>query len=288
MTTVEMGYTADQMERSRILLDRDRLSKRDEFKKLESLLRNKGREESVHEGYKIVSLVSEDFNDIDEKIGLAMFFGFCFEKPMSLNGVSLINCENAKISFIISREEMLGFWGEKITSDFENRTVYYVDIVGVDRVVRSSGIGKILGKTCLDHRLRTTDRDMIVLTRTQNPMMVAALKGCLPERALLYPFDMKPDEIWVKSVNWLVSSGFISRNARLDSIFDANKNLIHWGAYGVYGDGSTWENMIDGYDVDWTKSTASRMSGYLLENGTNLEEALKKGHAFIVGTHIRR
>jgi hypothetical protein len=288
---METEYTETQMERSRLVVEIDELIEQKEVKELIKLLSVKGQSVGNLFGFEVISLLSVDFETVDQKIGLALLASACFQKPMSLNGVSLVEFDKAKINIVTNEEKLYGFWGEKFTKDDKGRNIYYVDIVGISNNVRSTGIGGALGEMCLYNFLENNrSQDTVILTRTQNPIMVGALKKCLPKYLKLYPFEEDPSLAWVESVNWLVSNGFISRNDRHDTHFDARESLIHWGAYGECGDGSTWENMIENYmgEIDWSKNIPIGMVNYLVRNGTSLEESLTRGHAFIVGGFIDR
>ncbi len=277
------------MERSKLVVDIDSLGNLVEIEELVKLASQKGLEVGNLSGLSVVFLKSENFVTVKHKIGLALLASACFQKAMSLNGVSLVDFQNAGINLITDGEKFYGFWGEKYSLDARGRNVYYVDIVGVADKVRSGGVGGKLGEICLNNFLKNNwNRDTVILTRTQNPMMLGALKNCLPKEVSLYPFESNPCSEWIDSVNALVANGFISRNNRKDSHFDAKDSSIHWGAYGMYGDGSTWENMISNYmdDIDWSKTIPRQMIEYLLKNGTDLNDCLTRGHALIVGAYV--
>lgn len=54
------------------------------------------------------------------------------------------------------------------------------------------------------------------------------------------------------------------------------------------GDGSTWENMLRGYEkeIDWEGEIAMAMSEYLKSLGTSWDEVLVRGHAFVIAATI--
>lgn len=282
-------YTDEQMQRSRAEVSQDTLGSFPEYLELVKMLHEKGRFMTRVRGADIISLLPEDFDTVEQKIGMALFASACFQNPMSLNGVSLIDFDNSRVNIAITEGNMIGFWGEKFANDPFGRTVYYIDIVGVLSNSRTKGLGGAVGRACLsDYIGHNRRKDIVIVTRTQNPMMVGALKNCLPEETDVFPFVRNPNYEWIQTVNWLVGSGFVSRNSRKDSWFDANRSLIHWGAYGHLGDGSTWENMIAHYmnEIDWSGGVAAKMLTYMHDNGTSLQECLIKGHAFIVGSYI--
>lgn len=286
---MKVEYTTEQIQRSFRLLSMEEMFLTHEFSGFMSLLSRSGRGIGEIIGGKVIALDVPEFQTVDEKIGLSFFVSLCFEKPMSLRSITLVDSERARICFLTTDGSLVGFWGEKFVTDPEGREVYYADIVGSVPKFRAGGLTSAMGKTCLDDYRKQLSRksDVAVLTRTQNPLMVGALRRALPEGTALFPFDARPSENWILTVNWLVASGFISRNTRSDTFFDARKSLVHFGAYGLYGDGSTWENMIKEYpDIDWSKTTAKQMLCYLEQNGLTLDECLSKGHAFIVGADL--
>lgn len=278
----------DDDTRSREIFDKSDLIKTNPYKKFLKLIKKNGLTISKPNGIAIKQLSSEDFETKEQKIGLALIANYFFKTDMGLAGISVIDNVQGKINICIKNGIPIAFIGEKTYTDPDNRSIYYLDIAGVDPELEGKGLTKTVCKECIKNYLEKSGKDTVVVSRTQNPMLIGMLKNSLPSGSLFFPFDQVPNEKWKKSVNWLIGTGEISRNERSDSFFDSNQSLIYWGAYGKYGDGTTWENMTKQFDIDWNRSNGIMVKKYLEKNGSTLEEALKKGHALVIGSYIAK
>jgi len=210
---------------------------------------------------------------------------------MGLPAITVTDNENGRLEFLMREDSLEGFMAEKVIEDPFGRIVHYLDIGGVRKKSRSDGLGSLLGKVSLELTMeKYRGRDIVVVGRTQNPMAVGMTKNLLPEGVKLAPFYVDPADELIESINWLVETGFISRNERDDSWFDCSKSMIYWGAYGKRGDGKTWENMTKFFkeEINWDSAVSKKMLEYLNNNDTNLEECLSVGHVFMVGAIIKK
>ncbi|OGD79885.1 hypothetical protein A2368_03170 [Candidatus Collierbacteria bacterium RIFOXYB1_FULL_49_13] len=275
--------------RSRRILSEIELGKAAEYHALQSLLDEKGVVISSSGNNQILQLNSADFDTIKQKIGLALLANTCFETDMGLPGVKIAADPAGYLNFLKVDGELVGFLGSKVVTDEYGRTVFYMDIVGTMPSHQGRGWGKYLGKSSLDHVIGQSGADVVFLTRTQNPMVVAAARSIIPAGATLAPFDGEPNQQTADSINWMVDHGHLSRNNRPDSRFDAHESLIAWGAYGRVGDGSTWEDMTKQFKyLDWNSPAARMIDAYYQAHGTNLEEAKVQGHALVLGSLIKK
>jgi len=208
---------------------------------------------------------------------------------MGLPGVSITDSKNGKVDFLFLGDELKAFIASKVIEDNYGRIIHYVDIQGTLLTVSGTGLGKFLGRESLKSTLLSTNKDVILLARTQNPREVGVLKAMLPSGILLSPFWSSPTDELIESTNWLIKSGQISRNARPDFKFEGKTSFINWGAYGFKGDGLTWEDMTKSDPaIRWDLPNGIVMQNYAKLNGTDIKEMLHRGHAFIVGAYIKR
>jgi len=178
----------------------------------------------------------------------------------------------------------VGFLGEKVYQDVYDRTIYYLDIAGILPDHRASGLTRLLARHSLKDTL-SNHCETIFVSRTQT-MLIAMTDKIKPNNVSIAPLWTKPNSILSESINWFLNTGKISKNNRADSSFEATDSLIHWGAYGEKGSGTSWEDMTTGYDIDWSTRTAKLMSEYLTRHGSSIDEMLTKGHALIISAHI--
>lgn len=287
MLRLEYGRGTDQDRRSRVILSSDELVLTTEYLALARLIEAKGKLWGYGSQIEVRRLVADEFDDITTRIGLSLLANVCFETDMGLAGVSVVNDEYCEIFFGVVNGDVVSVFGQKSMDDPYGRRISYVDIVGVLPEYVGLGLGKEMAKMVFDGSRKEVKRDVVVVSRTQNPMMVGVIKGGV--EGVIYPFESEADCCWVESVRWLVGSGKIARNDRIDSRFCVEESLIYWGAYGFVGDGSTWENMIKStqYRIDWERGWAKKMNRYLEEHGTSYCEALRMGHAFVFGAMMK-
>lgn len=287
---VELIISLIEDRKSREILTYEMLKRTREFKSLLDLLENDGVLVKNLENGRVISLDSSKFVNIDQKMGLALFANLCFDTDMGLPAITVVENKNGRLEFLMKDHELVGFIAEKIIKDPFGKIVHYLDIGGVRKDSRSGGIGKLLSQASLELTMeKYTGKDIVVVGRTQNPMAVGMVKNLLPDGVKLAPFYADPSPDLIQSLNWLVETGYISRNKRKDSRFDGNKSMIYWGAYGERGDGKTWEDMTKFFkgEINWDLAVGKKMLGYLSDNNTDLEECLRVGHAFVIGAIIK-
>lgn len=291
---VSMDEVTDEanISRSMVMGTLDELASTAEYATFYNLLIGSERVVELDGNRRMVTLYPSDFVTIEQRIGLGMLATACFYQPegeaMGLRGTSVIDSVHGKVRILLSGNVPEALIGEKVFDLTDNTKVYYLDILGVVPESRGRGAGGVLGKASLNEVLDSGVGRVIYVSRTQNPMLVGAVRRLLPEGVGLMPFWEEPNDVVKRAVNWLVEGGHVSRNTRPDSSFNADESFLAWGAYGRVGDGSTWENMLRGYEkeIDWDGEVAVAMSGYLESLGTGWEEALVRGHAFVIAAMI--
>lgn len=291
---VSMDEVTDEanISRSMVMGTLDELASTAEYATFYNLLIGSERVVELDGGRRMVTLYPSDFVTIEQRIGLGMLATACFYQPegeaMGLRGTSVIDSVHGKVRILLNGDNPEALIGEKVFDWADSTKIYYLDILGVVPESRGRGAGGVLGKASLNEVLDSGVGRVIYVSRTQNPMLVGAVRRLLPEGVGLMPFWEKPDDEVKEAVNWLVESGKISRNTRPDSSFNADESFLAWGAYGRVGDGSTWENMLRGYEkeIDWEGEIAMAMSEYLKSLGTSWDEVLVRGHAFVIAATI--
>lgn len=291
---VSMDEVTDEanISRSMVMGTLDELASTAEYATFYNLLIGSERVVELDGSRRVVTLYPSDFVTIEQRIGLGMLATACFYQPegeaMGLRGTSVIDSVHGKVRILLNGDNPEALIGEKVFDLTDNTKVYYLDILGVVPESRGRGAGGVLGKASLNEVLDSGVGRVIYVSRTQNPMLVGAVRRLLPEGVGLMPFWEEPNDVVKRAVNWLVEGGHVSRNTRPDSSFNADESFLAWGAYGRVGDGSTWENMLRGYEkeIDWDGEVAVAMSGYLESLGTGWEEALVRGHAFVIAAMI--
>lgn len=271
-------------QKSRRILNAQELARAAEFKAFESLVRERGQTIASREKLLVRQIYPKDFETVKQRIGLALLANVSFKTDMGLSGISVTDSPYGRINLLMKDGDIIGFQGEKIYNDPFGRTVHYIDIVGIVPWLNGKGQGQFLCESSIFKLKQETGKEIILVSRTQNPMLVSMIRKSLPPNAIMYPISAQPTANWIESVNWLVESGEISRNKRPDSRFDARQSLIYWGAYGKHGDGTTWENMIKQFkEIDWNREDGTRIELYLTQNGTSTDEMLSIGHALMIG-----
>ena len=275
---------------SRELFSYESLVQDGRFISFVELIRSEGEVLFTEAGREYVVLKPSDFENIDQRIGFCLFANLCFGTDMGFAGTNVIDRNEGRVKVMMEGGTPVAFLGEKKVEDPFGRLVYYLDIVGVLPGTRGKGRGSLLGKVALEYEVGNTDKDIVFISRTQNPVLVGMARRMLPEGVDLVPFWTEPGLELIESVNWFEKSGLMSRNSRSDTHFDAYGSFIHWGAYGFKGDGTTWENMIKKYaaEIDWESQAGREMRAYLVKQRSSLEEALIKGHAFIIAAYINK
>jgi hypothetical protein len=259
-----------------------------EFQAFQKLVRHRGRTLLENENRRISVLSPSDFSSIDERLGLALFGNECFDRGLGIDGTSVADNPVGQLKFLETDDQLVSLVGEKIIDDPYGRRIYYLDLAGTLKIQRGSGLGALLGREALQSEIQSSDKDIVFLSRTQNPMLVALARKILPAGIKLSPFWADAADPVIQSANWTVESGFMSRNNnRQDSRFDANESLIFWGSYGEKGDGSSWEDMTKQLsDLDWNREEGQMMQRYLVQFGSSWNMAKVKGHSFVLGAFI--
>lgn len=275
---------------NQVLTTYDQVESAPEYIDFLKLLNLKGQVISQDGDLIVKSLTSVDFDSINQRVGLALFANLCFDKSMGLDGTSIADNPKGQLKFLAVDNKLVSFVGEKIINDDFGRKIYYLDIAGTLKIASGKGFGPTLGKIALEQEIAKSDRDVVFLSRTQNPMLVSMAKKILPNGVLLAPFWTIPSSEVVETANWMIEKGFMSRNnLRPDSKFDARESMISWNSYGTKGDGSTWEDMTKQLkNLDWTKEEGVLMQKYLTTHGSSWDEARLKGHSFVIGAFIKK
>lgn len=260
-----------------------------EFKSFSALLSERGENIFKNDDFTIKLLSSSDFESINQRIGLSLFANICFDKSMGLDGTSIADNPKGQIKFLETSGKIVSFVGEKIIEDDFGRMIYYLDIAGTLKTEAGKGLGPTLGRISLENEVGKTKKDVVFLSRTQNPMLVGMVNKILPPGSTLSPFWSDPCSEVIESSNWMVNNGFMTRNnARPDSHFNAAESMISWNSYGAIGDGTTWEDMTKQIkNLDWNRGAGLLMQRYLVSYGTNWDEAKTKGHSFVIGCFIK-
>lgn len=291
---VSMDEVTDEanISRSMVMGTLDELASTAEYATFYNLLIGSERVVELDGNRRVVTLYPSDFVTIEQRIGLGMLATACFYQPegeaMGLRGTSVIDSVHGKVRILLNGDNPEALIGEKVFDWADSTKIYYLDILGVVPESRGRGAGGVLGKASLNEVLDSGVGRVIYVSRTQNPMLVGAVRRLLPEGVGLMPFWEEPNDVVKRAVNWLVEGGHVSRNTRPDSSFNADESFLAWGAYGRVGDGSTWENMLRGYEneIDWEGEIAMAMSEYLKSLGTSWDEVLVRGHAFVIAAMI--
>lgn len=232
---VSMDEVTDEanISRSMVMGTLDELASTAEYATFYNLLIGSERVVELDGGRRMVTLYPSDFVTIEQRIGLGMLATACFYQPegeaMGLRGTSVIDSVHGKVRILLNGDNPEALIGEKVFDWADSTKIYYLDILGVVPESRGRGAGGVLGKASLNEVLDSGVGRVIYVSRTQNPMLVGAVRRLLPEGVGLMPFWEKPDDEVKEAVNWLVESGKISRNTRPDSSFNADESFLAWG-----------------------------------------------------------
>jgi len=178
--------------RSMVMGNFEDLSNTYEYKQFADLLYGSEDVIEINDNFSVVTLYPSDFKTIDERIGLGMLATACFYQPdgeaMGLRGTSVIDSEYGKVRILLSGNVPEALIGEKVFDLTDNTKVYYLDILGVVPESRGRGAGGVLGRASLGEVLESGVGRVIYVSRTQNPMLVGAVRRLLPDGVGLMPF----------------------------------------------------------------------------------------------------
>lgn len=235
---------------------------------------------------RLMSLVPENLS-VGAAEELAAIASDAFNRPMSTNAV-LGKRHGTKTDHVfylgvaIDEGQAVGL---ATTKPFltQERWGAYIDLVGVLRSKQNRGIGVALQGAILREML-CRHGHIAMIARTQNPQEIRSLYKTTMQIAQtsLAPLYTSPSIALSDAIVAAIESGIVARARQPEAYFDP-QSLIYYRAYGIVGDGSTWEDMTRTLDLCWDHPVGQRMMDYLTQYGLTHEAFLTAGHALMVG-----